>query len=293
MKKQKIIFAFIVIFILASCSSSPRNTGEVYHLRMQAETLLDSANKEVSRGNYSNSLILVNESKRYALLCDDPSLITRTSLTRGNVLYYLGRIDDAFDEWEQAIKEATMFGSGELISVSRIYLARGNLISGRVSAQEIYDEVSKESENITDRLYTAFSWQVRGFALRALGQWEEAEHAIMQSLALHESNRFFENTAYDWYTIASIRSLSGDYDRAIYALDMSIFYDRRVENSWGLAASYRAKGDVYHNDENYEEAIEAYKRARAIYAAMGNDYEIFEVDTRLRIINEIIDNIDE
>jgi len=284
MKKHKIILVIIVTLILTSCSSAPRNTGDIFHLRLQAETLLESANKEASRGNYNNSLIIVNESKRYALLCDDSSLIIRTSLTRGNVLYYLGRTDDAFDEWEQAIKESIKHGDIELLSVSRIYYARGNLLSGRASAQSVLEEVIEESVNITkDRLYIAFSWQVRGFALRALDQWEEAESAINQSLQLHESNRYFDNTAYDWYTIASIRSLSGKFDDAIYALVMSIYYDRRVENSWGLAASYRAMGDVYHNAEMHDEAIEAYKRSRAIYDAMGNEYEIFEVDTRLRM----------
>ncbi|MDR1839066.1 MAG: tetratricopeptide repeat protein [Treponema sp.] len=283
---KKILFfllaSFFIITISTSCSSPPKKTGDIYFVRTNAETLLESANKEAGRGFFENALLIVNESKRNAILADDPSLIIRCSLSRGNFLFSLGRMNEAFAEWEQAVAEAQKLG-GELLPVSRIFYARGALVSGRASAQSVLNDVVRDAENIkSDQLYIAFSWQVRGLALRALGSYREAEDAVARSLEIHEKNMYLENASYDWYTIASIRSLSGNTSGSLEALEKSIAIDRRIENTWGLAASWRAMGDVYRKAGREQEALEAYNRALAIYTAIGNEYEAEEIRKRMR-----------
>jgi hypothetical protein len=118
--KKILIFlfaSFFLITVITSCSSAPKKTGDIYFIRTHAETLLESANKEAGRGFYENALLIVNESKRNAILADDPSLIIRCSLSRGNFLFSLGRTTEAFAEWEQAVTEAQKLG-GELLPVS-------------------------------------------------------------------------------------------------------------------------------------------------------------------------------
>lgn len=266
---NKILTAIILTLIAVSCSSAPKNTGDVYHTRRQAEQSLDSGNKEAGRGNFENALILITESKRKAIICDDLSLITRCSISRGNVLFSMDRTDEAFAEWEQAIAEAQRLGNAELLAASKIYRARGNLVTGREGAQSVLDEVTRESANIKNyRLYIAFSWQVRGLALRALGSYREAEEALKRSLAIHEAGKYLENASFDWYSIASVRSLAGNTTGAIQALESAIVIDRRIENSWGLAASWKAMGDVLKKAGREQEAEDAYERSGNIYAAM-------------------------
>ena len=276
------IAAALVTALSVSCSSAPKNSGDIFFIRPHAETLLESGKTEASRGNYENALIIINESKRNAILADDPSLIVRCCLSRGNVLFSLGRTDEAFAEWEQAIAEAQKLNNSELLPVSRIYYARGALVSGRTPARSVLDDVEKNAANIkSDQLNVAFSWQVRGLALRALGSYREAEDAVTRSLEIHEKNRYLENASYDWYTIASIRSLSGNTSGALEALEKSIAIDRRIENAWGLAASWRAMGDVYRKTGSEREALEAYNRAWAIYTALDSKYEIEETERRI------------
>jgi len=279
MKKYFIIC--ISIFIIASCSSAPDNPGDVYFLRTQAEEGLETANREASKGNFEFALSLLTGHKRSAILTDDLSLIVRVTLSKGNVLFSLGRFDEAFAEWDYALKEAVLSANAELISISKIFAARGNLLSQRVSAQSVLDEITRESANLKTRLYTAFSWQVRGLALRDLNRWREAEEAVNQSLSIHDKDKQLENASYDWYIIASIRSLSGNLTGALQALETSIAIDRRIENSWGLASSWRAKGDVLRKDGREAEAIEAYIRARTIYAQMASSREAEEIDKKI------------
>ena len=269
--------------LIVSCSTTKKDPGYIEILRTQAEKWLESGNKEAGLGKFESSLNLLTETKRNSILADDHSLIVRVCLSRGNVLYSLGRYNEAFAEWEQAAAEAVKLEDAELLSVSRIYLARGNLISERMTAGSVLDEVNRESANIKkNRLYIAFSWQVKGLAQRALGSYNEAEDSFRRSLEIHQKDSYFESASYDWYAIASIRSLSGNTQGAIQALETSIGFDRRVENSWGLAASYRTLGDVYKKAGNQKDALESYKRARAIYAAMGHENEVAETDNRIK-----------
>ncbi|MDR2543929.1 MAG: tetratricopeptide repeat protein [Treponema sp.] len=269
--------------LFVSCSSAPKNPGDIDILRSQAETWLESGNKESGQGNFENALLILTETKRYAILADDLSLIIRVSLSRGNVLFSLGRDDEAFAEWQQAVSEAELLGNRELLSVSRIYLARGNMISLKASPQSVLDLVIRESANIkSNRLYIAFAWQVRGLTQGSLGLFRDAEESFRKSLAIHLKDKNFENASFDWFSIASIRSLSGNNAQgAIEALEASIALDRRIENSWGLASSYRAMGDVLRKIGREAEAIVAYSRARTIFAAMGNEQGVAEINERI------------
>jgi len=281
-KKVTCIFNILLVLVLISCSTKPKNEGDIYNLRTYAEKGLEAANKEAVQGNYNNAHNLLIEYKRMAILADDSSLITRVCLSMGNVLFAIGKTNEAFAEWEQASQEAQKSKNGELISAGRIFKAKGNLLSGKDSAQAVLDEVNKESVNLkTDQLYIAFSWQVKGLALRALGSFKDAEEAIKRSLAIHEKAKTLENASYDWYTIASIRSLGGNTAGALEALENSIVLDRRIENSWGLAASYRAMGDVYRKAGRENEAHDAYMRAKGIYSALKNDEMIKEIEFKI------------
>ncbi|MCL2265205.1 MAG: tetratricopeptide repeat protein [Treponema sp.] len=279
--KMRIIL-LVILIILTSCSTAPKNSGDVYNLRRQAEAGLKSANSEAAKGNFNIALSLLTDFKRSAVLTDDSSLIIRICLARGNIMFSLGSTEEAFMEWDQAISEAQRFKNIELLAVSRIFKARGDLMSNRASAQSVLDIITRESQDIkSSRLYSAFAWQVRGLTLSSLRRYSEAEEAIKNSLNIHEKDKLLENASYDWYIIASIRSLAGNTAGALQALNESIILDRRIENSWGIASSYRAMGDVYTKTGRSSEAKEAYERARAIYVAMGNDYEVAEIDKKL------------
>jgi tetratricopeptide (TPR) repeat protein len=115
------------------------------------------------------------------------------------------------------------------------------------------------------------------------GSFGEAEEAVKNSLDIHEKESYLENASYDWYLIASVRSLAGDTAGALQALQNAIDIDRRIENSWGLAANYRAMGDVHRKAGKTEEAAQAYGRSRAIFTAMGNKNEADEIDKRMEI----------
>jgi tetratricopeptide (TPR) repeat protein len=275
---------FLLCLLLgAACSSLPKSTGDVYETRNLAEAQLDLGNKEADRGNYETALLLCDEAMRLAISADSVSLRVRAGLSRGNVLFALGRAEAASAGWEAALAEAEKRGSPELVSVSRVHLARGRLLAApdAAAAQSVRDEVSREMGGIGDRLYTAFAWNVIGLSEKELGRYAEAEDALKRALDIHEKDRCLEQAAYDWYLIASFRSLSGNYEGARQALEDAMILDRRVENSYGLATDWRALGDVFKKSGKAAESREAYLRSAEIFRALGNDEGAADVGKRM------------
>jgi len=282
MNKVIRILILLIILGLCSCSTAPKVTGDINILRKSVEIGLESANREVGQGNFVNAENFLIEYKRMAILTDDSSLIVKVCLSYGNVLLSLGKTNDAYAEWDNAIAEAQKSRNKELLSVAKIFKARGNLLSEKAAPQSVIDEVNREIVNIKNNLYIAYSWQTKGLAQRTTGAYREAEESIKKSLDIHVKEKALENASYDWYTIASIRSLAGNTQGALQALESAVTLDRRIENSFGLAANWRAIGDIYRKMGKNEDALEAYKRSRAIFKAMGNENEVTDVDNRMR-----------
>ena len=280
----KTLLVLLPLFVfLAACSTQPKQTGDIYDLRKNAETQFDLGNKQADRGNYESAFILLKEAQRLAIITDEPSLRIRTALSLGNVLFTLGNSPEASMEWEAALDEAQKEGNRELTAVSRIHLARYRLLSNLSPAGTVREEVNRELANIkSDELYIAFGWMVIGLAEGSSGRYAEAEAAFKRSLNIHEKRRYLEQAAYDWYLIASFRSQAGNPEGALEALTNAIKLDRRVENSYGLATDWRAIGDVYNKAGKVEESRVAYLRSARIFRMMGDDEAAQTAETRIR-----------
>jgi tetratricopeptide (TPR) repeat protein len=276
---------FAVLCLGAACSTAPKHSAEVYKLRDTAEAQLNLANKEADRGNYETAMVLLNDARRIAVSVDDPSLRIRTGLSRGNVLFSLGRGEEASGSWDAAYSEAEKTGSRELSALCRIHIARGRLLSAAAedtaAARTVREEVGRDIGFVkSDVYYTAFGWNVAGLADKVLGRYGDAEESVKKALAIHEKGLYVEQAAYDWFLIASIRSVAGQYADAQKALDSAIDLDRRVENSWGLAADWRALGDVFKKSGNAAEAGSAYRRSAEIFRSLGMDDAAADAEAR-------------
>jgi tetratricopeptide (TPR) repeat protein len=246
------------------------------------------ANKTANQGRYEDALIVLEEARRLAVAADDPALRIKTALSRGNIYFSMGRHEEAFKDWESAVAEGEIVGQGDLTSLARIYIARGRLVLNSpdwragLSTEEIRDQIWVEILLIkNDVQAVAMGWMVLGMAEKELSHYPEAENAVRQALNIHEKGLFLEEAAYDWYLIASIRSVSKQYAAALEALAMAISFDRRAENGFGLASSWQAMGEVYLKDGKPTEAEAAFRRAVEIFRALRLDEAAEKAETRV------------
>ncbi|MCL2473121.1 MAG: tetratricopeptide repeat protein [Treponema sp.] len=280
------LFSFFIFF--PSCSSVPKKPVEIFTDRIMAANQLNLANQTANQGRFEDALIILGEARRLALSTDDPELRIKTAMSRGNILFSLGRCDEAFTEWENASAEGDSSLLPVLAGMARIYeiraslvlLANGEAVPGNNGFAAGYDPNAAAGELInrlaiemaavkSDIPSTAAAYVTLGMAEKQLGRFTDAENTVRKALAIHDKSFSLVDAAYDWFIIASIRSVAGNYESALDALNQAISYDRRAENGFGLASSWQAMGEVYNKADRNEEAKTALRRAADIYRAIG------------------------
>ncbi|MDR3275718.1 MAG: tetratricopeptide repeat protein [Treponema sp.] len=278
----------LAALLLVACSTAPKRPAEIFTGRDRAADQLELANQEADRGNYTAALEQLAEARRLALSTDDPPLIVRTGLSLGNILYFLGRREEADEAWQAALAEAGRVGDRELEAICYIYLERAKLLDHLAGTRKadpaaIRDRVQTELGAVkTDSLAQALGWHVIGLAEKELGRWDAAVEALNKALAIHEKGNYLEQAAYDWYLIASVWSVAKDYAKALAALEQALALDRRAENAYGLGSDWFALAEVYTRAGRQSEAQAAYRRAVDIFRAGGFEDAAAQAEARLR-----------
>ncbi|MDR2481980.1 MAG: hypothetical protein LBD07_06835 [Spirochaetaceae bacterium] len=277
-KQVKIIFTTaIILFTYASCSSAPSRPAEIVSVRSTAFTQIELANKKTSMGNYIQALEHLKEARRVAVACDDPNLLILTDIAQSDVSFYLGNPDEARQKMQNALNTAKEENYIELAALCEIYLARFGLLSNphdKAVAEDARRDINKNIAALKkEKLNAAFGWTVAALAEKELENFPGAETALKKALAVHLSLNYLEAAAYDWYLMASVFSISGNYTKAAAAIKDAILLDRRAENSHGLGMDYLALGNIYHKAGNEQAAKDAYQRSELVFKAARLDDE--------------------
>ncbi|MDR2468571.1 MAG: hypothetical protein LBD22_06395 [Spirochaetaceae bacterium] len=277
-KLRRILPYLLCAALAVACSSVPRGPVEVHTARRRAETQLELALKEASRGNYTRAQEMLAEGRRIAIASDDPVLLVRTSLAGANIRFALGAEDAARDDFEHARRRAQESGDATLIALCGIYEARWKLLTQpHDRAATVRDQALAAAQTLGKNSGdTAFALNIAALADKALGNYAAAEASLKKARAIHLEHNQLEAAAYDWYLSASVFSVAGQTGAAVAAIHEAINLDRKAENGFGLGMDYLGLGDIYLKAKARNDAIEAYERAAAIFSASG-----FELDAQI------------
>lgn len=284
-----LFIAFFLIYAIAfiSCSSAPKRPTQITTTYNLGINQLDSANVESERGNYKLAENLLDEAWRLAVSIDSVELRVLTKLSQGNLAFYQNNQEVATKMWQEAFEEAEDAHNDELSALSKIYQTRGILSWGnpdnninspaanlknqnsKENALLVIQIVSSEMANLkkSNQLYTAYAWMLLGFAKKQLGQWQQAVEHFKTSEKIHEDMLYLELAAYDWFAIASVHSVADNYEQAVNSINKAIEFDRRAENTYGLANDYLALSEIYKKSGQIELSQKALKRSKEIFAS--------------------------
>jgi tetratricopeptide (TPR) repeat protein len=279
--KKLCVLLFVILF--ASCSTAPKRPAAVYNIQSLADDFISMANKEADQGNYEQALEYLEKAWKLAVQTDRPSLRVRVNMARADAYYSLGKTAEAEDIWRETEREANFNDEPMLASACRMFRARSTLMSGTGKPEDVLAIVQKELNILkSDKLFYATAWTVKGLCEKELSLYSDAEKSIMNALSIHEKANYLEQAAYDWYLIASVRSVAGNYQGAIDALNRAIAFDRRAENTFGLAMDWIATGEIYRKMGNENRVADSFERAVEILRVMGKEAEAYEIKQRIK-----------
>jgi len=270
------VFASLLL-LTGGCSSAPKRPAEITAARNACDAQIAMGDAASARGDFANAELYFAEAWRLAVGADYEKGRIRALLSRGEARFAAGDIARAQTDRQQAYAEAAAGGYPALAAAAQASIARGNLGEGRADVST-EDRAARAIEAQTaarealpllggEPLLKASVLRTAALAEKDLGNFAEAEKHLLEAAGIHEKGLFLEDSGYDWFLLASVRSKAGMYDRALEALDRAIEFDRKAEHSAGLGMDWLARGTVFEKKGERDAAAAAYRRSAEIFAA--------------------------
>ena len=269
---MKKCFLPIICLLLTACSSAPKRSMQVSTVYSSAAEMIESANACILSGDYDKAGFFLSAAENQAMSIDNYDLLTSASLARCSlnlslnppqietaqkyVDYAKGFVKNCSDpKKQQAIVE---------LSQARVSIAQGSY-NGNL------EEIKKELKS--DDYYSSQVLQVEGDVYKLKNDYTAADKSYTAAAKAFTDNRYLSEIGICWYKAAQARSLAGNKDGALQAMEQAIYYDRAAENSLALGADYYAVGLILTKgnarDSEKERARQAFTHSAEIYASVN------------------------
>jgi len=189
----------------------------------------------------------------------------------GNVYFYLGRYEEAENNYLKSIEISQ--GTGNLEGVAKSYNNIGVLNSrqGKYDkALEFYNKSLAIKQKLNEQKGLANTLNNIGEIYKFKGDYPNALINYQKSYDLKKRLKDKKGMANSLNNLGEIYTLWGDYKEALnYYLEATSLWTE-LENDQLIAVSYHNLGNLFYNLENYDLAIKNYQKALEIQTKIGN-----------------------
>ncbi|MDR1626222.1 MAG: tetratricopeptide repeat protein [Spirochaetia bacterium] len=258
--------------LLAACSSAPDpHPDEVFDRRNQAARNLEAGNRYFRDARHSEALEFYQLSLEAYIALDEAEGQVTALNSIGKVFFLAGEDDKALDYYTRALALARRRGGAIALLQSANNIAESELRrGGSGQALGIYREILEDGRTgDSGAAELAVLYHNMGAFLRDTEKFPEALDSVQKAVDMNRFEKRFTELAANHYLLSSIyfrQNLLGEArENALAALD----YDKRMENSLGIAQDLLALGSIAQKAGDTEEAHDSYKRAFLAYRSTG------------------------
>ena len=282
MKKILILGAAL---LLTACSSAPKRSMQVSTIYSTAYEMIESANACILSGDYDKAGFFLSAAENQAMSIDNYDLLTDASLARCSLSLsvnppdietaerYVGFAQGFVKNCVDPKKQQALVALNEV----RIETAKGNLDeNANVNISALLNKLEENKKDVKgDPYYEAQFTLAQGDAYKLKKDYVQADKSYTAAAKEFTDNRYLSEIGISWYKAAQARSLAGNKDDAIKAMEQAIFYDRAAENSLALGTDYYAVGLILAKGSptpgEKECAVEAFTHSAEIFTAIDAD----------------------
>ncbi len=273
---------FVLAFLLVSCSSAPKRSMQVSTVYSSAGEMIESANSCILSGDYEKAGFFLSAAENQAMSIDNYDLLTAASLARCSlslsvnppdietaeryVGFAQGFVKNCIDQKKQQAVVA--------LNEVRIEITKGNIDeNANVNTTALLSKLEENKKAVKgDSYYEAQFTLVEGDAYKLKKDYNQADKSYSAAAKDFTDNRYLSEIGICWYKAAQARSLAGNKDSAIQAMEQAIFYDRAAENSLALGTDYYAVGLILAKGSptpsEKERAAQAFTHSAEIFTAI-------------------------
>jgi tetratricopeptide (TPR) repeat protein len=102
-----------------------------------------------------------------------------------------------------------------------------------------------------------------------MGNLAEALASYKTSLDINLAKKLNAEAASDYYMIASVHSLQGDFGEADRNAQLALAFDKKVENSPGIGQDLYALGLIARKRKDLAAAFDYFQRSYLVYTTVG------------------------
>ncbi len=276
---------FVLAFLLVSCSSAPKRSMQVSTVYSSAGEMIESANSCILSGDYEKAGFFLSAAENQAMSIDNYDLLLSASLARCSLNLSLNppKIDEAqkyVDFAQKFLKNcADPKRQQAIVTLSqvRVNITQANYDeNSTVNPSSLISKLEENRKTIKgDSYYDAQFTQVEGDIYKYQKDYNLADKSYTAAAKAFTDNRYLSEIGICWYKAAQVRSLAGNKESALQAMEQAIYYDRAAENSLALGTDYYAvglilsKGSPTSNEK--ERAVEAFTHSAEIFTAINSN----------------------
>ena len=283
--RNRTVIVIVFLTLLTACSSAPKRSMQVSTIYSSATEMIESANGLILTGDYERAAFFLTAAEKQSMSIDNYDLLSAVALARCSLClsYNPPKIEQAQNQIELAqsyIKNCSNPSKqAGIVELSRV---RVKVTSAGISAAEKPDTASlistlEENKKAVkgDPYYEAQFVQVSGDVYKLSKNYSEADKAYTAAAKAFTDNRYLSEIGICWYKAAQVRSLGGNKNEALAAMEQAIFYDRAAENSMALGTDYYAvglillKGSV--NQTERQKAADSFNHSADIFTSINQD----------------------
>ena len=271
---SKGLLFIIVLLMLAACSSAPKRSMQVSTVYSSASEMIESANACILSGEYDKAGYFLSAAENQAMSIDNYDLLTAAALARCTLNLSLNppQVETAqkYVDYAQGFVKncADPKKQQAIVSLSQ---ARVNVAQGNHNVN--LEGIKKDLKG--DAYYEAQATQVEGDVFKLKKDYVQADKAYTAAAKAFTDNRYLSEIGICWYKAAQARSLAGNKDGALQAMEQAVYYDRAAENSLGLGTDYYAVGLILMKGSpsasEKTRAKEAFIHSAEIFTAVKED----------------------
>jgi tetratricopeptide (TPR) repeat protein len=259
-----------IIAILVSCSSAPPAKNEVFEKRNTAARYLEFGNRYFKDVQYDPALRFYELAAEFYASVDDQEGLVTAHNSIGKVHFINGNLSTALTNYRKSYEISESIKNASLLlqsanNIGEVHIRRAEnaealaIFEKTLSTRDVTREESKE---------LAVLYHNRGAVLRNMGRTDEALGETEKARALNLAAKRFEELASNYYLLSSIHSRRGDFPEALKFAELALDYDKKMENSLGIAQDLTAIGIILDKMEKTSTAHDMYKRAFIVYRAL-------------------------